>query len=161
MNGSTTGGALRSRGSPHRAPGRLAALRARLHRQALDHDLALGIAPWRSPAHAARARQLTGRRRREAYAQGLERVLADTERPQRPTLLGAVLTPDAGAVLLSAPLMWTIVAQLRGAEAVSAEGMVRLRGLLTDGTGPLYGSGQAEELQRALAHIARWLPVAT
>ena len=41
-----------------------------------------GIAPWRSPAHAARALQLTSARRREAYAAGLERVLAETERPR-------------------------------------------------------------------------------
>jgi hypothetical protein len=161
MSGSMTSGALPSHRSPPRRPGRVAAVRARLHSAALDHDLALGIAPWRSPAHAARALQLTGRRRRETCARGLERVLAETERPHRATRLSAVLPSPPASVLLCAPLIWRIVEALRGPEAVSAEGMARLYALLTDGAGPLYAPGHADDLRQALEHIVRWLPVVT
>jgi hypothetical protein len=81
-----------------------------LRSAAPDRDLARGIAPWRSPAHAPRALQLTGRRRRESCAQGLARVLAETERPRAGTRISVVL-PDPAAVLLTAPLIWRIVSQ--------------------------------------------------
>ena len=161
MNGSMTGSALTSRRAPPRPPGRLASLRATLHGGALDRDLACGIAPWRSPAHAARALQLTGARSRQAYATGLERVLAETERPPRATRMSAVVTPDPAAVILCAPLLWTIIDMLRGPDPVSAEGMARLRMLLCDGAGPLYSPGRTDDLRQALRHIARWLPVAS
>jgi hypothetical protein len=161
MNGAMTSRALGSRRSPPRRPGRVASLRARLNGNALDRDLASGIAPWRSRAHAARALQLTSARRREAYADGLERMLAATERPPRSSRMGGALLADPAAVILSAPLMWEIVGELRGADPVSAEGMARLRALLCDGAGPLYTAGQHQELHQALEHIARWLPVAT
>jgi hypothetical protein len=156
--------ALGSGRSQPRQPGRLASVRARLHREALDRELASGIAPWRSPPHAARALQLTSARRRESYAQGLERVLAETEQAGKPLLgtrFSSVVTPDAAAVMLCAPLIWEIVSTLRAAAPVSAEGMARLRALLCDGAGPLYCAGHGEQLRQALEHIARWLPVAT
>ena len=149
-----------SRARPRR-PGRLACLRARLNSRALDRDLASGIGPWRSPAHAARALQLTTARRRGAYAQGLERMLADTERLRRSSRISAVVVPDPASVILASPVIWEIVAQLRGSGPVSAEGMARLRALLSDGAGPLYRMGQPDELRQALEHIARWLPVAS
>ena len=121
-----------------------------------------GIAPWRSPAHAARALQLTSARRRETYAAGLERVLAETERTGGiSTRFSGVVMPDPAAVILCAPTIWEIVATLRGPAPVSAEGMARLRALLCDGAGPLYCAGNAEQLRQALEHISRWLPVAT
>jgi hypothetical protein len=144
-----------------RRPGRLVSLRARLHRESLDRELAGGIAPWRSPAHAARALQLTSTRRRDAYAAGLERVLAETERPPRSIRFSGVVTPDPASVILCAPTIWEIVGTLRAPAPVSAEGMARLRTLLCDGAGPLYCAGNAEQLRQNLEHIARWLPVAT
>jgi hypothetical protein len=154
--------ALGSERSQVRPPGRLASLRARLRHDSLDRELACGIAPWRSPAHAARALQLTSVRRRETYAQGLERVLAETERTGGiSTRFSGVVMPDPAAVILCAPTIWEIVATLRGPAPVSAEGMARLRALLCDGAGPLYCAGNAEQLRQALEHISRWLPVAT
>jgi hypothetical protein len=47
-----------------RRPPALTAARARLHSHSLDRELGAGIATWRTPLHAARALQLTGRRRR-------------------------------------------------------------------------------------------------
>jgi hypothetical protein len=141
-------------------PGRLTALRARLHSGALDRDLASGIAPWRSPVHAARALQLTSPRRREACAEWLEWAMAETERPTRSRARSLVI-PDRAAVMLCAPIMWEIVATLRAPAPVSAEGMARLQALLCDGAGPLYSRGQREQLYQALEHISRWLPVAT
>ena len=155
--------ALGSERSQVRPPGRLASLRARLRHESLDRELACGIAPWRSPAHAARALQLTSARRRETYAQGLERVLAETEQVggRISTRLSAIVLPDPTAVILCAPTIWEIVATLRGPAPVSAEGMARLRALLCDGAGPLYCAGNAEQLRQSLEHISRWLPVAT
>jgi hypothetical protein len=144
-----------------RLPGRLASLRARLRHESLDRELASGIAPWRSPAHAARALQLTSARRRESYAAGLERVLAETERPRRSTRFSGVVMPDAAAVILCAPTIWEIVATLRAPAPVSAEGMARLGAVLCDGAGPLYCAGNDDQLRQAFEHISRWLPVAT
>ena len=158
MSDSMTSGALSARRPDLQRPGRLAGWRARLHRGALDRDLACGIAPWRSSAHAARALQLTGPRHRETCAEGLEQVLGDTERPRR---MGSVVLADPAAVLLCAPVIWEIVGTLRSPEPVSAEGMARLRMILCDGAGPLYAAGHADELRQALGHIARWLPVVT
>jgi hypothetical protein len=160
MNGAMTSSALGSRSSRPRRPGRLARLRARLNRAALDRDLASGVAPWRSPAHAARALQLTGARRREAYAHGLKRLLSETENPRRSTRISAVVLPNPASVILCAPVIWEIVAELRGPAPVSAEGMARLRALLCDGAGPIYCAGHEHELRQALEHVARWLPVA-
>ena len=166
MTDSMASRALGSGRSQVRRPGRLAALRARLRRESLDRELASGIAPWRSPAHAARALQLTSARRRENYAQGLERVLAETERVDGAggsisNRFSGVVPPNAAAVMLCAPTIWEIVATLRAPAPVSAEGMARLRTLLSDGAGPLYGAGNADQLRQALEHISRWLPVAT
>jgi hypothetical protein len=146
-----------------RRPGVLVSLRARLRHGSLDRELASGIAPWRSPAHAARALQLTSARRRESYAAGLERVLAETERTggRMSTRFSGVVMPDPASVILCAPAIWEIVAALRRPAPVSAEGMARLRSLLTDGAGPLYCAGSAVELRQAFEHISRWLPVAT
>ena len=163
MNETMASHALGSGRSPARGPGRLVSLRARLRRASLDRDLAAGIAPWRSPVHAARALQLTSVRRRDTYALGLERVLAETERTGGlvSTRFNPVVMPDPAAVILCAPTIWEIVATLRGPAPVSAEGMARLRALLCDGAGPLYCAGNAEQLRQALEHVSRWLPVAT
>jgi hypothetical protein len=149
--------------SQARRPGRLVSLRAWLRPGSLDRDLASGIAPWRSSTHAARALQLTTARRRETYAVGLERVLAETERTggRVSTRFSGVVTPDPASVILCAPTIWEIVATLRAPAPVSAEGMARLRALLCDGAGPLYCAGNAEQLRQGLEHISRWLPVAT
>jgi hypothetical protein len=161
MNETMASHALGSARSQARRPGRLVSLRARLRHGSLDRDLAAGIAPWRSPAHAARALQLTSARRRDAYATGLERVLAETERPPRNRRFSGVVTPDPATVILCAPTIWEIVEVLRAPTPVSAEGMARLRTLLCDGAGPLYCAGNAEQLRQALEHTSRWLPVAT
>jgi hypothetical protein len=153
---------LRSGRSQARHPSRLVSLRARLRHGSLDRELAAGIAPWRSPTHAARALQLTSERRRQAYAEGLERVLAETERPRRNRRFSGVVTPNAAAVIVCAPTIWEIIGTLRAPEPVSAEGMARLQSLLCDGAGPLYGGGgDVGQLGEVLEHISRWLPVAT
>jgi hypothetical protein len=163
MNETMASHALGSGRSQARRPGRLVSLQARLRHRSLDRDLASGIAPWRSRAHAARALQLTSARRREAYAVGLERALAETERlgGRSSSRFSGVVTPDAAAVILCAPTIWEIVATLRAPAPVSAEGMARLRALLCDGAGPLYWGADATQLRQVLEHISRWLPVAT
>jgi len=147
--------------SQARLPGRLVSLRVWLRHESLDRELARGIAPWRSRAHAARALQLTSARRRAAYATGFERVLAETERPRRNTRFSGVVTPDPATVILCAPAIWEIIETLRAPAPVSAEGMARLRALLCDGAGPLYCARNPEQLRQSLEHISCWLPVAT
>ena len=59
-------------------------LRARMLPTALDHDLAEGADPRRSPAHNIRAARLVSRTFRSAVALGLERTVeAATEPPPR------------------------------------------------------------------------------
>jgi hypothetical protein len=157
---STYAGRLRARRPPAARPGRLTSLRARLHASSLDRELASGIAPWRSPLHAARALQLTSVRRRRAYAEGLERLLAEADRPRRRTPYSAVVLADR-ALLLNAPVVWEIVAALRAPEPVSAEAMARLHALLSDGSGPIYTPGDPDRLHNMLAHVARWIRVPT
>ncbi len=154
-----TSGALRARRAQP-GPSRLAALRARIRSTALDQELAGGIAPWRSPAHAARALQLTSDRRRRAYADGLERLLAEAEQPRSRARFSAIVIADP-ALLLFAPLAREIIDALRASAPVSAEGMARLGALLCDGSGPLYLPGDVDRLRQTLEHIARWINVAT
>ncbi len=89
---------------------------------------------------------------------GLERVLAETERPPRNTRFSGVVAPDAASVILSAPTIWEIVMTLRAPAPVSAEGMARLRALLCDGAGPLYCGGDPEP---AAPDPGAHLPLAT
>ena len=68
----------------------LAWLSARLRGPWLDRQLAAGVAPWHSPAHAARALQLTSNRHRRATARSLERLVELADQPHTRFLSAAV-----------------------------------------------------------------------
>ena len=135
-----------------------ARLSAHLHASALDRELAAGIAPWRSPRHAARALQLTRERNRRGLARTLERLVEQAEVPTTP-LRGAVIPPCREQVMEARPLLLAIAGRLRSAGPIDARGIARLRRLLSDGNGPCYVKIRANVLTNALQEISQWLAV--
>jgi hypothetical protein len=110
---------------------------ARVLAPRLDRELAGGIAPWSSSAHAARAVQLTSARARRALARSIERLIEDVEKP-RSRFVSAVISPCAAQVRHATPLILTLASRLRSAEPVNARGIAQLSRLLSDGGGPYY-----------------------
>jgi hypothetical protein len=132
------------------------ALDVRLHRRSLDRDLASGIAAWRSPAHAARVRQLTAPRHRRRLADSLDHVLWEAAAP-RAQLAHAAITPCRASVEATAGQIRSLAGRLRSDEPIGAAGVARLEALLSDGAGPLYAAGRTEALAAALTLAAQWL----
>jgi hypothetical protein len=135
-----------------------ARLRARLHAPSLDRELASGIAPWRSPLHAARALALTGERNRRGLARSLERLIEHAQRP-RGQYRGAVVEPCREQVIDALPMLLGIAGRLRSADPIDARGIARLRILLSDGNGPCYVRIRRNALTDALQEISQWLAV--
>ena len=134
-------------------------LSARLRAPWLDRQLAAGVAPWRSPAHAARSLQLTSDRSRRLLARSLERLVEDAEhRPMMP-FRGAAVTPCRAQVCAALPLILALSAQLCDGGPVEAAGVARLRALLSDGTGPCYARIHRDALTNALQAASEWLEV--
>jgi hypothetical protein len=136
----------------------LAPLLARLRAPWLNRQLAAGVEPWRSPVHAARAKQLTGDRTRRMLARGLERLVEQAEEP--PSLSrAAVIHPWRPGVREARPLMLTLASRLRRSAPVDPRGIAALKDLLTDGGGPVYTPGDPDTLKRQLEAIDQWLDV--
>jgi hypothetical protein len=137
---------------------RLAPLLAHLRGPWLNRQLAAGVEPWRSPVHAARARQLTADRTRRMLARGLEQLVEQAEEP--PSLSrAAVIHPWRPGVREARPLMLTLASRLRGSAPVDARGVAALKDLLTDGGGPVYSPGDPNTVKRQLEVIDQWLDV--
>ena len=135
-----------------------ARLNARLRAPSLDRELASGIAPWRSPPHAARALALTGDRNRRGLARSLERLVEQAQHP-RSQYRGAVIYPCREQVLEALPELLTIASRLRSADPIDARGIARLNILLSDGSGPCYVRIRRNALNDALQEISQWLTV--
>ncbi|HEY2651674.1 MAG TPA: hypothetical protein VGI50_07125 [Solirubrobacteraceae bacterium] len=144
------------RPGPDRHP--LAPVLAHLRAWRLDRQLAAGVESWRSPVHAARARQLTSNRTRRMLARSLERLV---EQAEKPTSLhrAAVVQPSRAGVREARPLILTLASRLRGNAPVGARGMAALKDLLTDAAGPIYTHGHPETVKRRLQTIDQWLDV--
>jgi hypothetical protein len=155
-------GALSSPGRPRSVPAprpaSLVALGARLHHRALDRDLAAGIAAWRSPEHAARMFQLTGRRHRRRLAAALDNIVSVAALPPSQQPRGAI-PPCRASVVATRGQIRSLADRLRSDTPVAAAGIVRLEALLCDGAGPVYTAGHADVLAGALAMAERWLDV--
>ena len=125
----------------------------------LDRELAAGIGPQASEAHALRARTITGRRSRASVARGLQRVI----RAATDTAPGftAAVRPDRREVLAARTVIEALGRRLRAPEPVSARGMAMLGGLLTEGTSPLYRPDQAGALGSQLRAAAAALEPAS
>jgi hypothetical protein len=136
------------------------ALDARLRARTLDRDIAVGIAPWRSPVHAARYDLLVSRRRRRFLADALRQILHDAREPLPVWQISAAIPPSRVAVRDCVPQIERVIGTLEADGPVHASGMVRLRRLLSDGAGPMYEPARAAELPSALGHIERWLSAA-
>ena len=133
-------------------------VRARLHAPFLDRELASGIAPWRSPLHAARALALTGDRNRRGLARSLERLVEQAQHA-RSQYRGAVIYPCREQVMEALPALLTIAGRLRSADPIDARAIARLRILLSDGSGPCYVRIRRNALTDALQEISQWLTV--
>jgi hypothetical protein len=137
---------------------RLSPLLAHLRAPWLDRQLADGIASWHSPAHAARALQLTSARTRKALARSLERLVEQAEEPPR-SARSAVILPCRPQVREARPIILTTALRLRAGAPVAARGMARLKLLLSDGAGPCYASSRPDALLIELQTITQWLDV--
>ena len=125
----------------------------------LDRELAAGIGPQTSEAHALRARTITGRRSRASVARGLQRVIR-TATDTAPGFTAAV-RPDRREVLAARAVIEALERRLRAPEPVSARGMAILGGLLTEGTSPLYRPDEAGALGSQLRAAAAALEPAS
>ena len=140
--------------------GRRAGLRDRLvawlRADALDRELARGVAPESCGALTLRARTLIGPSARATLARQLRRVVSDARGGhvwlsrvpvRRPEVLDAADELDVLADRLAAP------------GPVDVRGVAEVQLLLTDGTGPLYFRGATEELRARVADAMRRLEV--
>ena len=142
---------------PHAAVPRLRLrdrVAARVRAFGLDLDLAQGVAPDASAAHALRAHRLIGAPTRADLAEQLDGVLEDARRARRP-LRG--VHPRRDAVLEAAEALGALARALRADGPVDARGVARTSILLGDGTGPLYSSRARDSIgdvaRRAAAEL--------
>jgi hypothetical protein len=136
----------------------IALLEARLRASSLDRELASGIAPWRSPVHAARALRLTGDRSRRGIARSLEHLVEQAQDP--PSLdRSAAIAPCREQVMDALPVLLSITGRLRSGNPIDARGIARLNRLLSDGNGPCYVRIERNALTDALQEISKWLAV--
>ena len=112
------------------------ALLARWHAAELDRQLVAGARPHGGTLLAVRAERITGRRHRERMADGLARVVRDAQAASHG--FSAAVHPDRGEVLAARTVIAALHRRLRAPEPVEPRGVILLRGLLTDGNGPLY-----------------------
>ena len=121
---------------------------ARVHAFGLDRALARGVAPESSPALELRAETLIGPaawQLGEHVRQILHLARSDRRFPIHTVPICRRLVRDVEPEL-------TLLAQgLLDDQPVDVRGVARVRELLCDGRGPLYGAGDAGELRRAVS----------
>jgi hypothetical protein len=115
----------------------------------IDRELAQGVAPWRSPAHAARALQLTTGRRRRGLAAGLERLVEHAEQPASRFRHSGAVPPCREQVREALPVILAITSRLRDGAPLDARGVARLKDVITDGAGPCYKRSHRDALNDA------------
>jgi hypothetical protein len=128
-------------------------LKALLHTNRLDEDLACGADPNSDPLRHERALELLEAETRRRIAANLRQALAEAEAPRRPF---SVKAPIARAALRdSREDVEDVADRLASPAPVSPQGVAKARMLLTDGTGPLYGEETtATQLRWGLAATA-------
>lgn len=144
--------ALNRRRAETRREGLRLSFSAAWHSVALDRLLAEGVDPQTSAGLALRARKLTSPRGRKRVADGLAGALRSAK-DTRPGITAAV-RPDARELLDADIALIAVERRLRGSEAVTAQGVAMLGGLLTDAASPLYrpsGPGELASRLRAAA----------
>jgi len=133
----------------------LDAVAARLRAHWLDAELAAGVKSWHSPAHAARALQVTSDFQRQLLAGWLERLLDEAyAEAGPPSRFSAKIRPSREQVLTAESDLLALADRLRAHTTLDAGAAVRLRALLADGGGPCYRSTRPGALRDALVAIA-------
>jgi hypothetical protein len=121
-------------------------LAARLRTATFDRQLAEGVAPETSVALAVRADRLCGRSHRRLLARSL-RSIASSSEPAGSRLRVPVARQAVGQVRAD---LVAVAERLDADGPIGARAVARVRGLLTDGTGPLYQQTTAARLRREL-----------
>ena len=124
-----------------------------LHKRRLDEQLAEGFGRDPIEDRALRARQLTRMRARRRLARSLRARVKDAEKPAAPRLSAAVPL-SRRAVLPWRESLLGVAERLERPDAVNPCGVARVLMLLTDGTGPLYNPGVADQMSDAVWWIA-------
>jgi hypothetical protein len=121
-------------------------IRARLKSMALDRQLADGATPEASVALALHAAHVYQPAQRRILARSLTRIVdASASPPSRAaTPLSRMAVVRARAELVA------VVDRLNADGPVGVQGVARVRLLLADGCGPLYGNSRPDQLQREL-----------
>jgi hypothetical protein len=124
-------------------------MRVLVHRGRLDRWLADGRSPARDARLTLRADQLTRPAQRAKLARSLRRALRSLEQPS-----SRFHTPeapvDAKSVSVCRHEVNDLVRALTAARSPRVRGVAITRVLITDGGGPLYGSGHPERLRGTL-----------
>ena len=110
-------------------------LRVVLGKRRLDAALADGADPAGSPELSLRAEQLTSETERTRLADGIGAILRDAVRRDRPR--GARVPVVSSEVIGARPRLIELERRLREGRC-SPRGVVMVRRLLSDGTGPVY-----------------------
>jgi hypothetical protein len=121
-------------------------VRARLRTATLDRQLADGAPPEANVALALHATRVYEPGQRLLLARSLRRI-ADSSNSQ-PGRIGVPLNREA--IVRARPEIDAVADRLRTDGPVSVRGVARIRLLLTDGSGPLYGASRPEQLRREL-----------
>jgi hypothetical protein len=134
-------------------------LRVQLHRARLDQQLADGFGLDPIEDQALRASQLTAMRARRRLARSLRARVKDAERPAGLRISAAVPLSRRAVVSWREGLLG-LAERLERPEAVNPCGVARVLMLLTDGTGPLYNPGAAQQMGEVVWWIADGLATA-
>jgi hypothetical protein len=125
--------------------------RVRCRRRSIDHQLARGASPSRSPALALRAHQLAGGRERRAIAAGLETILAAAAEAQLDSASRLVL--DHVAVNEARVEIIALIERLRQDRTLQVRGIALSRLLTFGPRSPLLQTSADQTLTQALAEI--------
>jgi hypothetical protein len=130
----------------------LARLRAFAGRLDLDRKLAAGALPSDSRELACRAHTLAGWHARNAYADGIERVVDEAEAPPHP--LGAAVPVRRDEVQAARADLLRLAAALRAEPSPPVRAVAVASLLLTDGAGPLFAEHPPGALREAAFQAA-------
>lgn len=119
----------------------------------LDRELAAGIDPSTSGAHAARAEQLTCQRVRNAVARSLEQLVASARRSRSPGF-APTIPPCREQIRQAEPMILTTAARLRSEEPLAPRTVAGLKLLTGDRSGPCYRPSRPNALALALGRIS-------
>jgi hypothetical protein len=113
----------------------LTRLRAALHAESLDRDLAFGCPPGWSQEHLVRASALTRRRTRRALSRGLEGAVRDARGPTR---AAATVPVRCESVRRSEDRLLDLAGRLRQADPPDVREVAGASWLIHDPHSPLY-----------------------